>query len=71
LKQHLIRLNEWSDEQHEALQKDLELHVVECWKEALTYGTLNDGPRPNPNRMFEDVFKEIPPHLKRQQTELS
>src|SRR6202161_2922261 len=45
LKQHLIGLGEWSDERHAMLLAELEQHVIACWKEALTYGTLTDGPR--------------------------
>ncbi|HEY3654710.1 MAG TPA: thiamine pyrophosphate-dependent dehydrogenase E1 component subunit alpha [Steroidobacteraceae bacterium] len=71
LKRHLILLGAWSDLQHEALQKELEHHVLSCWKEALTYGTLSEGPRLDPNEMFEDVFKEMPPHLRLQQAELN
>ena len=40
------------------------------WKEAVTYGTLNEGPRLNSDLMFEDVFKEMPEHLKRQRDQL-
>jgi 2-oxoisovalerate dehydrogenase E1 component alpha subunit len=71
LKQHLIRLGEWSNQQNEALLKELEQHVLDCWKEAVSYGTLNEGPRPNPNEMFEDVFKDMQPNLRRQQAELN
>ena len=71
LKQHLMRLGEWSSQRNEALLKELEQHVLDCWKEAVSYGTLNEGPRPNPDEMFEDVFKEMPDNLKRQQAELN
>ena len=30
------------------------------------YGTLTDGPRLDRDLMFEDVFKEVPPHLQKQ-----
>jgi 2-oxoisovalerate dehydrogenase E1 component alpha subunit len=66
LKQHLIKLGEWSEERHLALSAELDALVVASWKEAVTYGTLNEGPRLNPDLMFEDVFKEMPEHLKRQ-----
>jgi 2-oxoisovalerate dehydrogenase E1 component alpha subunit len=66
LKQHLIALGEWSDERHEALRQELDAQVSADWKEALTYGTINDGPRLDRDLMFEDVFKELPEHLKRQ-----
>jgi 2-oxoisovalerate dehydrogenase E1 component alpha subunit len=70
LKNHLIALGEWSAEKHEALTNELSEHLVAAWKEACSYGTLNDPPRLDPLTMFEDVFAEIPPHLKRQQEEL-
>jgi len=70
LKQHLIALGEWSEERHSALEKQLEAHVTACWKEAASYGTLTEGPRLDPASMFEDVFKQMPPHLARQRDEL-
>jgi len=66
LKQHLIKLGEWSEQRHQALTAELDALVVASWKEAVTYGTLNEGPRLDPDLMFEDVFKEMPEHLKRQ-----
>ena len=70
LKLHLIALGEWSDEQHAALEKELDAHVAASWKEAESYGTLNEGPWPPAAAMFDDVFKEMPEHLKRQKREL-
>jgi 2-oxoisovalerate dehydrogenase E1 component alpha subunit len=70
LKQHLIGLGEWSEEQHAALQKELEDHVAKCWKEALSYGTMNEEPRLDRGGMFDDVFKEMPAHLQKQRAQL-
>jgi len=70
LKGHLIALGEWSEEQHAALVKELERHVTESWKEAVQYGALNEGPRLNRDLMFEDVFKEMPAHLRKQREQL-
>jgi 2-oxoisovalerate dehydrogenase E1 component alpha subunit len=70
LKSHLIALGEWSEARHSALEKELEAHVTACWKEAITFGTLNDGPTLDPATMFEDVLKQMPPHLARQREEL-
>jgi 2-oxoisovalerate dehydrogenase E1 component alpha subunit len=67
LKQHLIALGEWSDAQHQALTAELEALVAASWKKAITFGTMSDGPRLDSDLMFEDVFKEMPEHLKRQQ----
>ena len=66
LKGHLISIGEWSDARHETLAKELDQHVTESWKEAVQYGTLNEGPRLNADLMFEDVFKELPTHLRLQ-----
>lgn len=70
LKEHLIRLGEWSEERHKALEKELDAHVSSCWKEAVTYGTLTEGPWLDPLTMFEDVFHEMPANLARQREEL-
>ena len=66
LKRHLIALGEWSDERHRLLTEELEAEIAASWKEAVAYGTLNEGPRLDSGLMFEDVFKEMPPHLERQ-----
>jgi 2-oxoisovalerate dehydrogenase E1 component alpha subunit len=70
LKQHLVKLGAWSDEEHEATQKALEAEVAAAQKEAESYGTLNDGRIPSAASMFEDVYKEMPEHLRRQRQEL-
>ena len=66
LKQHLIALGAWSEKKHEALVAELDAQVASAWKEALTYGTLNEGPRLDRDLMFDDVFKEMPEHLRRE-----
>jgi 2-oxoisovalerate dehydrogenase E1 component alpha subunit len=65
LKQHLIRLGEWSEDQHAALGKELEDQVKQALREAESHGTLSTPPD-SPETMFEDVFKQMPPHLQRQ-----
>jgi 2-oxoisovalerate dehydrogenase E1 component alpha subunit len=70
LKQHLVGLEEWSEDRHSALVTELEEHVASSWKEAVKHGTLTDGPRLDPGLMFEDVFKETPSHLRRQEVEM-
>ncbi len=70
LKQHLIALGEWSEDRHVTLNEELEKHVMDCWKEAMSYGTLTDGPKLDPDEMFEDVFAEMPEHLKKQRAHL-
>jgi len=70
LKQHLMEIGAWSEEQHATLIKELEKQVTTAWKEASGYGTLTEGPRLDPSSLFEDVFKEIPESLIRQREQL-
>ena len=70
LKQHLIALDEWSDADHERLRDELEEAVSSTWKEAVSLGTLNEGPRPPDAAMFEHVYKDMPPHLLEQRRQL-
>ncbi len=66
LKQHLIALGDWSEERHAALAAELDALVAASWREAVTHGTMTEGPRLNADLMFEDVFKEMPANLQRQ-----
>jgi 2-oxoisovalerate dehydrogenase E1 component alpha subunit len=66
LKKHLIRIGAWSEQEHEKTQKDVEAQVNEAFKEAERHGTLLDGHVPPLATMFEDVYKDMPPHLREQ-----
>jgi 2-oxoisovalerate dehydrogenase E1 component alpha subunit len=70
LKQHLIALKEWSEEKHQALTEEAAAQVLAANKEAESYGTLSGGPAHSPSSMFEDVFKEMPWHLRQQRQQL-
>ncbi len=66
LKQHLIALGEWDDGRHEAAQKDAVEQVRAANAEASANGTLGEGKIPSVKTMFEDVYKDMPWHLRRQ-----
>ena len=70
LKQHLIGLGAWSEQEHELVQKELEAEVIAAQKEAESYGTLLDGQIPSAATLFEDVYETMPEHLRRQRQEL-
>ena len=70
LKQHLVASGHWSDEQHDALEKTLNATVITAWKEAVTYGTMTEGPRLDMREMFDDVYEVVPQNLKRQRQQL-
>jgi 2-oxoisovalerate dehydrogenase E1 component alpha subunit len=70
LKQHLVNGGHWSDEQHEALNNELKETVTTAWKEAISFGTMTEGPKLDVRGMFDDVYKEVPERLKRQRQQL-
>ncbi|MBS0292429.1 MAG: 3-methyl-2-oxobutanoate dehydrogenase (2-methylpropanoyl-transferring) subunit alpha [Proteobacteria bacterium] len=70
LKKHLIAIGEWSEAQHEAAQKALEAEVIAAQKEAETYGSLLDGRVPSAATMFDDVYQDMPEHLRRQRQQM-
>ncbi|NML47006.1 3-methyl-2-oxobutanoate dehydrogenase (2-methylpropanoyl-transferring) subunit alpha [Ramlibacter sp. G-1-2-2] len=70
LKQHLVALGIWSEQEHEKVQQELEAEVAAAQKEAESHGTLLDGHIPNVASMFEDVYAEMPAHLRRQRQQL-
>jgi len=66
LKQHLIGLGAWSDREHEETQEALGAEVGAALKEAATFGSVLDGHIPPVATMFEDVYRDMPPHLREQ-----
>lgn len=70
LKQHMIREGYWSQAQHEQLVEELQAAVDEAWQEALSYGSMTEGPWLDRSEMFEDVFKDVPAHLLAQREQL-
>jgi 2-oxoisovalerate dehydrogenase E1 component alpha subunit len=70
LKGHLVQTGLWSDEQHVAMEEQMKQYVLDCWKEASSFGTMTEGPFLRVHEMFEDVFEHMPQHLQRQQAQL-
>ena len=70
LKQHLVKLGHWSEEEQQALEEEMKNTVSEAWKEAVAYGTLTDPPFLDVSLMFEDVFAETPDYLAAQRDKL-
>ncbi len=66
LKQHLIAIGAWTAQEHDATQKELEAQAGAALKEAESFGTLQDGHLPPVASMFEDVYKDMPAHLREQ-----
>ena len=66
LKNHLIRRGVWSEERHKQAEAEILSEVIAVQKEAESHGTLHSGPHPSARDMFEGVFEQMPPHLRRQ-----
>lgn len=70
LKQHLIRIGEWSEERNVQMLAEIDAEINEAAREALKYGTLHEGPKASPATMFDDVYKEMPQHLREQRQQM-
>jgi 2-oxoisovalerate dehydrogenase E1 component alpha subunit len=70
LKDHLIGLGVWSQERHAQAEAEVMHEVVTAQKAAEAHGTLHAGDKPSARDMFEDVYAELPPHLRRQRQQL-
>jgi len=70
LERHLIGIGEWSAPRGEALRQEVEAEIVAAQKEAERHGTLVEGRFPSALTMFEDVYEQMPAHLRRQREQL-
>lgn len=69
LKMHLIGIGEWSEQQHATAQDAAVEAVRAAGREAEAVGVLaEEGPQPR-GTMFEDVYKDMPWHLRQQREE--
>ncbi|MGE0311223.1 MAG: 3-methyl-2-oxobutanoate dehydrogenase (2-methylpropanoyl-transferring) subunit alpha [Lautropia sp.] len=70
LKRHLIAIGEWDEARHDAAVAQVDAEIAAAQKEAERHGTLGSGHAPSAADMFEDVYKDMPEHLKRQRAQL-
>jgi 2-oxoisovalerate dehydrogenase E1 component alpha subunit len=66
LKNHLILRGAWSEDRHKQAEAEILDAVIAAQKEAERHGTLHAGGKPSVRDMFEGVYAEMPPHLRRQ-----
>ncbi len=66
LKDHLIALGEWSHDRQDAMDKELDDEVRAAMREAESNGILGHGLHQPDRTMFEDVFEQLPWHLREQ-----
>ena len=70
LKQHLIAAGAWSEQRHKQTEAEILATVIAAQKEAESFGTLHSGSKPSSRDIFEDVYTELPPHLRRQRQQI-
>jgi len=70
LRAHLIALGEWDEERHAAQDRALAEQVKASQKEAEKNGILGHGMHQPFDTMFEDVFEDMPWHLREQRDQM-
>ncbi len=66
LKKHLIVRGAWSEERHVQAEAEITDEVITAQRQAEEHGTLHAGGKPSVRDIFEGVYAEMPPHLRRQ-----
>lgn len=66
LKHHLIGLGEWSEDDQDSYEKECTEKVTAAWKDAESHGVISTGPYAPTETMFDDVYKDMPDHIRRQ-----
>lgn len=69
LREHLIAAGALTQEAYDAMKAEAEAAVRTALKEAEAFGTLGGEVRIAKSTMFEDVYAEVPWHLRQQQAE--
>ena len=63
-------LGQWDEARHRALETELTELVSDHWAQAIEKGSAHRGPRLDSALLFEDVYREVPDHLRLQREEL-
>ena len=69
LKAHLLAIGEWDEERHSAMTAECDALVRSAQKEAEKLGILPEQGKEGVETMFEDVYAELPWHLREQRDE--
>jgi len=70
LKQHLIKIGEWSETSQSSLSGALETEIAATFQKAESFGTWSQGLGHSADALFEDVYASVPAHLQSQRDEL-
>jgi 2-oxoisovalerate dehydrogenase E1 component alpha subunit len=69
LRDHLVGLGVWDQERQGLAEQTADEAVKAASKEAEQYGTLGSGQRPDLCTMFDDVYAQMPWHIRAQRQE--
>lgn len=70
LRAHLVAIGAWDDERQRALQAEVDDQVNSAFAEAESHGSVKDGHTGDPRTMFDDVYAELPRHLREQRDQV-
>ncbi len=68
LKNHMISIGEWDEEQHAALAESCKKEIRDIYKQAEAMGSLSGDTTVDHYTMFEQVYEELPRHLRDQRS---
>jgi 2-oxoisovalerate dehydrogenase E1 component alpha subunit len=69
LKAHLLAIGEWDEERHAAMTGECDAAVRTAQKDSERLGILPEQGKDDVGSMFEDVYAEVPQHLREQRDE--
>ncbi len=70
LRQHLVAMGAWDDDRQRSLQADVDSEVEAAFAEADSHGSVKSGVVGRPGTMFDDVFADLPRHLREQRAQM-
>ena len=70
LRQHLVTIGAWDDDRQQSLQDEVDREVETAFAEADSHGSVKSGAVGSPKTMFDDVFAELPRHLREQRDQV-
>lgn len=70
LKANLIAIGAWDEDRHQQAVSEIEGEIDAANREAQLIGVHSNGPHHDATTMFEDVYRDLPSHLREQMAEM-
>ena len=70
LRQHLEVVGAWDEQRHAETQAEVDAEIAAAFDEADANGSVRDGHTADPRTMFDDVYAELPRHLREQRDQV-